>query len=99
VVGPRDPPGSGEPEAVPERVFRGEPWAEDLRGSSNHDRTPSQPEENWVDRVIVPMVTFLRPSRFGEPAYWRRYVPLVIFVSILLTVALALVVRFVVAGR
>jgi hypothetical protein len=75
---------------VPERVFRGIDFERSWGGSLGYDRSgDSRAGENWVDRLIVPVFTFLRPSRFGVK-YFTTYVPLVILGSLVITIIVLL---------
>jgi len=63
-------------ESSPERIFEGQNFERRWGGSTGYDRV-REPDENWVDRLIVPSITFLSPSRFQERGYWTRYVPMI----------------------
>lgn len=56
----------------PERVFRGLEFERDFKGSLGYGQADPPPPNNWTDRLIIPVVTFLRPSQFGKPGYWRH---------------------------
>jgi hypothetical protein len=56
---------------MPERTFRGQQFEQDFKGSLGYEQSPSSAPSNWTDRMIIPVVTFLRPSQFGKPGYWR----------------------------
>ena len=72
----------------PERVFRGKPFWEGYRPG---DLEPNLPD-NWVDFDVISLVTSLRPSRFKDPNYWRRYVPVVIVLSFLTPITCAVII-------
>ncbi len=91
------PAGTGEADRsdpandVPTMRFKGEAFESSWQGSRGYAR-PEAPVENWTDRLIVPVVTPLRPSRFSEPSYWRRYLPGVFLTWSVLFVALPLLI-------
>jgi hypothetical protein len=70
---------------VPRFVSRGEPFEESWQGSEGYAR-PDAPAENWVDRLIVSVVTPLRPSRFNDRTYWRSALPFVVVTRFVLFV-------------
>lgn len=55
---------------MPEHVFEGVDFERKWGGSQGYDqgRDPST-GQNWVDRLIIPVFSFLRPSRFGDKHY------------------------------
>jgi hypothetical protein len=76
---------------VPRFVFQGEPWEENWQGSSGYERPDPRARENLVDRLIVGIVTPLRPSRFRDPSYWRSYLPIVIVIQVMALIGLPIV--------
>jgi hypothetical protein len=59
------------------KQFRGQEFERHWGGSQGYDRPDPGADENWVDRLIVPSLTFLSPTKFQERGYWTRYVPFV----------------------
>jgi len=75
---------------VPQHVFEGVDFERTWGGSQGYDqgRDPST-GENWVDRLIIPVFSFLRPSRFGDKHY-PRYVFSVLLGSLGITLLVLL---------
>lgn len=70
---------------IPQRVFRGADFERSWGGSQGYDRGVDPiAGENWVDRLVIPVFSFLRPSRFGNKRY-PRYVALVLLGSLVIT--------------
>jgi hypothetical protein len=83
----------GDDQQLPQQVFEGESFESQWGGSEGYGRaTDGRAGENWMDRIIVAVVTPLSPSRFQEPGYWTRYVPVLLAVTLLLTLLIVLVV-------
>lgn len=61
---------------VPTMRFEGEAFEERWQGSRGYAR-PTDPAagQNWTDRLVIPVLSPLRPSRFGDPSYWRSAQP------------------------
>ncbi len=71
---------------VPQRVFRGVDFERSWGGSQGYDRGRDlRAGENWVDRLVIPVFSILRPSRFGDKHY-PRYVAFVLLGSLGITV-------------
>jgi hypothetical protein len=90
-----DPSDSSDPaNDVPTMRFKGEAFERDWQGSRGYARpeTANEAIENWTDRLIIPVVTPLRPSRFSDPSYWTRYLPRVLGIWFLFFVVLPLVI-------
>jgi hypothetical protein len=62
---------------VPRFVFKGQEFERRWQGSRGYERQETWPRENWVDLLVVPVVTNLRPSRFQDPGYWSVYLPII----------------------
>ena len=76
---------------IPTWRFKGEEFERTWQGSRGYDGPPDpQAGENWTDRVIVPVVTPLRPSRFNDRSYWTTYLPTVGIMWVVLFIALPL---------
>jgi hypothetical protein len=69
-------------EEMPQHTFQGEQFEQSFGGSRGYDgpNTPPRPF-NWADWLMAPVITFVRPSQFKHPAYWTRYVPMIVFIS------------------
>jgi hypothetical protein len=82
-----DPPPAAfsHEDEVPEHVYQGENFERKWGGSLGYARGDDPgARDNWVDRLIIPVFTFLRPSRFGDKGY-SRYVAWVILGSLVIT--------------
>ena len=81
---------------VPTMRFEGEAFEERWQGSRGYDR-PADPAagQNWTDRLVIPVFSPFRPSRFGDPSYWRRYLPGVLCVWAFFFVVLPLLIALV----
>jgi hypothetical protein len=75
---------------VPERIFRGQEFERRWGGTRGYTVDDPRARDNWVDRLIVPTFTFLRPSRFSDPKYWATTVPTILLLSIGITVLILL---------
>ncbi len=69
---------------VPQQVFRGADFERSWGGSQGYGRgVDPRADENWVDRLVIPVFSFLRPSRFRDKHY-PRYVALVLLGSLVI---------------
>jgi hypothetical protein len=87
VVGPR------RDDEIPERIFRGQPFEQDFKGSLGYGQPDAPMPSNWTDRLIIPVVTFLRPSQFGKPGYWLHVLWISVLSLVITAVLLLLVLR------
>jgi hypothetical protein len=73
---------SPDDDEMPQQTFQGQTFEQSFGGSRGYDgpNTPPGPF-NWVDRLMSPVITFVRPSQFKNPAYWTRYVPMIAVIS------------------
>jgi hypothetical protein len=71
---------------VPDRVFQGQTFERRWGGSRGYEQRDAEVGGNWVDRLIIPAFTILRPSRFQEPTYWTRSVPIVFLLSTVIVI-------------
>ncbi len=74
---------------IPERVFHGQNFESRWGGSAGYGRRDPLPDENWVSRLVLPMYLGVSPSRFQEPGYLSRFIPLLTKRWIFLIVGLA----------
>ena len=86
---------------VPSMRFHGEAFEARWQGSrgyagEDYGQGAATPDglrvgENWTDRLVIPLVKPLRPSRFSDPKYWTRYLPGVFLTWVVLFVGIPLV--------
>lgn len=70
---------------APQRVFRGSEFERNWGGAQGYDRGDDpRAGENLVDRLVIPVFSILRPSRFGDKRY-PRYVISVLLGSLCIT--------------
>jgi hypothetical protein len=82
---------------VPTYVSQGEAFEEDWQGSRGYDRPDARAGQNWVDTLLVSVVTPLRPSRFQDRSYWSSYLPAVAFIRLMVFVGLPILAVILVA--
>lgn len=89
-----DPPPAtlSHADETPEHVFQGANFERRWGGSLGYDRQIDgiRPNENWVDRLVIPVYSFLRPSRFRDPTY-TKYLLFVTALSVGITLVVLLV--------
>ena len=89
-----DPPPArlSHADETPEHVFEGANFERRWGGSLGYDQETdgSRPSENWVDRLVIPVYSFLRPSRFRDPSY-PKYVLFVTAISLGITLVVLFV--------
>jgi hypothetical protein len=76
----------------PAQRFKGEGFETSWQGSKGYaqDGDPTL-SENWTDRLIIPVFSPLRPSRFNDRSYWAKYLPGVLLIWTALFVGLPLI--------
>ena len=82
-----DPPPAAltHEDETPQHIFRGVDFERIWGGSQGYDRgRDPRATENLVDRLIIPVFSILRPSRFGDKHY-PRYVASVLLGSLGIT--------------
>jgi hypothetical protein len=99
---PRNANAADPADDVPTMRFKGQAFESQWQGSRGYESpesatdvlfTPGAPAtENWTDRLIVPIVTPLRPSRFSDREYWTRYLPGVLALRALIFYVLPLLI-------
>ncbi len=86
-----EPAPSDPADDVPTMRFKGETFEARWQGSRGYERPEARTladGENWTDRLVIPVVTPLRPSRFSDPSYWTRYLPGLVLIVLVVPLAL-----------
>jgi hypothetical protein len=63
----------------PQWVSQGQEFERQWQGSEGYDGGPPGPEENMVDRLIIPVLTPLHSRRYPGLSVGRRILPTLIF--------------------
>ena len=78
LVTPKNALAADPADDLPTMRFKGEPFETRWQGSRGYERPDdlwATASRDWGGYVWVAIITRLRPSRFSDPSYWRRYLP------------------------